>query len=158
MVPQGCSTVFSTAIPQTSLHQQYIKALWSRIKTPSHLPCLLRPALHSFYGTSLWITDLNSVSLNSVFPPKTSLLHLLPDMWIMCVTRTCCLGRPCNSGFILGPLFGGLYMVSISHLWPLCAPTQLIDLSTLSSFQMSPTAVLLSSPGNLPALNPSRIL
>jgi len=52
-----------------------------------------------FYGISLWITSLNSVSLNSVFPSKTSLLFLLPAMWIMHIILTCYLGRPVNSGF-----------------------------------------------------------
>lgn len=42
-----------------------------------------------------------------------------------------------------------LHRVFISHLYPLCPPTQIIALSTLTPFQMTDTAVLFSSPGNL---------
>lgn len=41
-------------------------------------------------------------------------------------------------------------MLFISCLCPLCPPTKTISLSTLSPFQMTDTAVLFSSPGNLP--------
>lgn len=41
-------------------------------------------------------------------------------------------------------------MIFISHLCPLCPPTYTISLSTLSPFQMTSTALLFSSPGNLP--------
>lgn len=40
------------------------------------------------------------------------------------MTQTCCLGRPCNSGFILGPLFGDLvYAFYFTSLTSLCTHT-----------------------------------
>lgn len=78
-----------------------------------------------------------SYSISSI-PSTVFRIHFLSSYWMSLIPSKY-IAKLCD-----------LHRVFISHLYPLCPPTQIIALSTLTPFQMTDTAVLFSSPGNLP--------